>query len=63
MYSTEILRYFFHFSFHAALFFHYLYIYMKEIMEDHIFSLLLHLIPEKKDFKNQGGIKPMQKRQ
>ena len=36
---------------------------MKEIMEDHIFSLLLHLIPEKKDFKNQGGIKPMQKRQ
>ena len=40
-----------------------LYIYMKEIMEDHIFSLLLHLIPEKKDFKNQGGIKPMQKRQ
>ena len=37
---------------------------MKEIMEDHIFSLLLHLIPEKrKDFKNQGGIKPLQKRQ
>ena len=33
-------------------------------MEDHIFSLLLHLIPEKKGFfKNQGGIKPMQKRQ
>ena len=38
---------------------------MKEIMEDHIFSLLLHLIPEtiKGFFKNQGGIKPMQKRQ
>ena len=39
------------------------YIYMKEVMEDHLFSLLSHLIPEKKDFKNQGGIKPMQKRQ